>query len=230
MAVGYSNESYDRCMSALRARYTGRGVAMNAKKNAAALEAQDAASKQLASHSSAADTICFNRVSGISDTYRSGEYKGSKYMTSDDFIRYFRNRRSFHMPTALVAAKQQAMEDKAQQKSTAVAAGRKGGAGSTALTSAESQAKEGHIRGRVEAFVKKWFPMEQKQGRSEGAKFHFPVAAAGSMAAFALSLGLIVSGSVMIGSASGELGGTGKRLRHPQVTGTGSGRQRFFFG
>jgi len=78
--------------------------------------------------------------------------------------------------------------------------------GATALTTADGQAKEGHLKSRVEAFVKKWFPMEQKEGRTQGAKFRFPVAAAGSMAAFALSLGLIVSGSVMIGSASGELG------------------------
>ena len=42
--------------------------------------------------------------------------------------------------------------------------------------------------------------------RTEGGRFRLPTAAMGSVAAFALSLGLIVSGSVMIGSASGEVG------------------------
>lgn len=40
----------------------------------------------------------------------------------------------------------------------------------------------------------------------EGARFRIPVSVVSGMAVFSVSLGLIVSGSVMIGSASAELG------------------------
>jgi len=52
------------------------------------------------------------------------------------------------------------------------------------------------------------------QGRSEGEKLRFPMAAVGGMAAFALSLGLIVGGSVMIGNASSEVGSLNAQISH----------------
>lgn len=197
------NDSYNRCMEELRARYNGRGIAVNARNSAAEQKAREDR-RMLQSQSE--NCLYYNRVNGISDLYRSGEYKGSKYMTSEDFIRYFQSRRTFRMPSAL-ASRQQAMEDKAKQSKTTAVSARSGlGAGNTALTASENSGKEGHLKSRVETFVKKWFPMEAKVGRVVEEKFRFPMKAVGSMAAFALSLGLIVSGSVMIGSASGELG------------------------
>ena len=203
MAMENRNDSYNRCMTELRARYRGRGIAVNAKNGAAAQEAREA---ERMLQAQADSCLYFDRASGISDVYRSGEHKGSKYMTSEDFIRYFHNRRTVQMPSALVA-RQQAMAAKAKQNNTAVVSGRNArGAGNTALTASDGSGKEGHLKTRVETFVKKWFPVEVKQGRTVEGKIRFPMKAVGSMAAFALSLGLIVSGSVMIGSASGELG------------------------
>ena len=71
------------------------------------------------------------------------------------------------------------------------------------------QGKEGHLRTLVSAlkeFAIKWFPIEAREGRAEGERRRLPVAAMAGVAVFALSLGFIVSGSVMIGSASAELG------------------------
>ncbi|MBE6556971.1 MAG: hypothetical protein E7664_04435 [Ruminococcaceae bacterium] len=201
MAVGYSNESYERCISELRARYTGRGFCVAVQKNAAAQDAEHA--KLLPERE---ESVSFHRGSGITDAYRSGEYNGSKYMTSDDFVRYFRNRRTFNMPSALVSAKQKAMEAKGEQAENGALTRRSGNARGGAVTTAEASAKEGHLASRLETFVKKWFPAEIREGRTEGGRFRLPTAAMGSVAAFALSLGLIVSGSVMIGSASGEVG------------------------
>ena len=48
--------------------------------------------------------------------------------------------------------------------------------------------------------------MERKEGRTERTKFRFPAAATSGIAVFAVSLGLIVGGSVMLGNASGEVG------------------------
>ena len=41
MAANYMNESYDRCMAELRARYSGRGVSVNARNTAKAQIAVD---------------------------------------------------------------------------------------------------------------------------------------------------------------------------------------------
>jgi hypothetical protein len=147
--------------------------------------------------------VVFNRVSGISDEYRSGEYNGSRYMTSEDFARYFRNRNTYNMPIALRGA-QQSMQAKSQGRQAVV--GRRGD-GRDSLVAADGTSKEGHLKTRIETFVNKWFPREPLVGRSEGEKLRFPVSVVGSMAALAISFGLIVGGSVMIGSASGEVGG-----------------------
>lgn len=199
MAVNYTNDSYNRCIAELRARYTGRGVSVSVKRTAA----QQVANEVNMLAESSDSYVSFDRVTGISNEYRSGEYKGSKYMTSDDFARYFRNRNTYNMPLALRNA-QQSMKDKAQ-KPSAVAVGR-GGSRRDTLVPSESTSKEGHLKTRIETFVTKWFPVEPREGRTVGERFKFPTAAVGSMAAFALSLGLIVGGSVMIGSASGEVG------------------------
>lgn len=198
MAVNYTSESYDRCMAQLRARYIGRGVGVSAKRTAAEQEKRDMAA--LAARNENYNS--FDRVSGISNEYRSGEYKGGRYMTSDDFVRYFRNRNTYNMPLALKNA-QQSMKDKAQTPNSVTA---RGGSKRDSLVASEAAAKEGHLRARVETFLKKWFPLEPLEGRTEGEKFKFPTAVIGGMAAFALSLGLIVGGSVMIGNASGEVG------------------------
>ena len=198
MAVNYTSESYDRCMAQLRARYIGRGVGVSAKRTAAEQEKRDMAA--LAARNENYNS--FDRVSGISNEYRSGEYKGGRYMTSDDFVRYFRNRNTYNMPLALKNA-QQSMKDKAQTPNSVTA---RVGSKRDSLVASEAAAKEGHLRARVETFLKKWFPLEPLEGRTEGEKFKFPTAVIGGMAAFALSLGLIVGGSVMIGNASGEVG------------------------
>ena len=196
MAVNYTNDSYDRCIAELRARYIGRGVSVSAKRTAKEQEALD---------SGESTSFGFSRISGVSNEYRSGVYNGSKYMTSDDFIRYFRNRSRYNMPLAL-RNEQTSMEEKS--KETRELVGRRSGRISkgNALTVSESSSKEGNLITRVESFVAKWFPVEPREGRETGARFKFPTAAVSSMAAFALSLVLIVSGSVMVGNASGEVG------------------------
>ena len=123
-------------------------------------------------------------------------------MTSDDFVRYFRNRDNYNMPLALRNA-QQSMKDKAKRPE---AVSVRNGVQRDSLVAADSTSKEGHLKTRVQTFIKKWFPVEPCEGRSIGERFRFPTAVVGAMAAVSLSLGLIVGGSVMIGNASGELG------------------------
>ena len=190
------NESYNRCINELRSRYKGRGVA-----NSIGTEAR-AKKDEPAMLNGAESYVLFDSRSNIADSYRSGVYNGSKYMTSDDFVRYFKSRREFYMPEALRKKQEEAQVKAVAQKRTA-------GRGSRELSYSESDSKEGHLAPLVSALKElknKWFPVEPTEGRREGRRIRVPVEAMSGLAVFTLSLGLIVGGSVMIGNASGEVG------------------------
>lgn len=197
MAVEHMNDSYDRCIAELRNRYRGRAVSGNMKNETAMLEKRmDEQESELQSY------ILFDSRSKIADSYRSGEYNGSKYMTSDDFVRYFKSRRAFYMPKV-----QQSEEAKAEEVSSSAVPQRKNGA--SPASPAEAGSKEGHIERLLsvgkELFLK-WVPIERREGRSESRQARFPIPVLASMAAFVISMTLIVGGSVMVGDATAEVG------------------------
>ena len=200
MAVENINDSYNRCIAELRSRYRGKAISNNAKQEAATLRERD----MLSAGQNTDGYVLFDSRSKIADSYRSGVYNGSRYMTSDDFVRYFRSRRAFYSPSAYKAAEAEA---KAAENSAVPA--RKNGASSSSLTPSESGSKESHIQGliaTVKRFANEWFPAERKEGRTEGRKFKLPVSAMAGIAVFAISMTLIVSGSVLVGTAEGEVG------------------------
>ena len=196
----YNNDSYNRCITELRTRYRGRAVSGNLKNEIAAISEREAANSQGAPES----YIMFDSRSKIVDSYRSGVYNGSKYMTSDDFVRYFKSRRAFYMPSTVKAE-----EAKAEAAKNSAVPARKNGASSTGLISSESGSKEGHMQGlwsTVKELAEKWFPIERRGNRAEGARFRMPVSAMAAIAVFAISMSLIVSGSVMVGEATAKVG------------------------
>ena len=200
MAVENMNDSYDRCIAELRSRYRGKAILNNAKQEAATLRERDALSEGANNES----YVLFDSQSNIADSYRSGVYNGNRYMTSDDFVRYFKSRRAFYSPSTFKAEEAEAEA----AKNSAVPA-RKNGASSSSLTHGESGSKESHIQGliaTVKNLAKEWFPIERKEGRSEGRRFKLPVSAMAGVAVFAISMTLIVSGSVLVGTSEGEVG------------------------
>ncbi len=199
MAVEFMNDSYNRCLCELRERYKGRGISENAKSEAVLQGKNEARTRTIAPGA----YVLFDSRSKIADVYRSGEYNGSKYMTSDDFVRYFKSRRAFYMPEL----KKEELPKEAEMASSALA--KRGKSARSGLVSGESGGKEGHLQTAVSAlkvFCDKWFPIERREGRENMGGFRFPAAAMSGIAVFAVSLGLIVGGSVMLGSASGEVG------------------------
>jgi len=185
MSFQNGNESYTRCVAALKQKYGARGLSLGMRKSVEEEAVRETKAKVLTSDS----FYTYDTRSGIASDYRSGD--GGKYMTSNDFVRYFRNRHSFVIPTGRAGV------DRSVVKSAASA--REG----------SSDSKEGHIRRAVSALIelkKKWLPVESREGRTVGTKFKFPALAMSCIAVFAISLGLIVSGSVMLGNISGELG------------------------
>lgn len=198
--VEYTNDSYNRCITELRARYRGRAVSSNLKNEIAAIAKREAANCE----NSSENYVLFDSRSKIVDSYRSGVYNGSKYMTSDDFVRYFKSRRAFYMPSTVKAE-----EAKAEAAKNSAVPARKNGASSTGLVSSESGSKEGHIQGlwsSAKELAKKWFPIERRGDRAEGIRFRVPVSAMAAIAVFTISMSLIVSGSVMVGEATGQIG------------------------
>lgn len=206
MAVESMNDSYNRCIAELRERYRGKAITGNARQEAAALRERDA----IAAGDSGDRYVLFDSRSRIAESYRSGIYNGSRYMTSDDFVRYFKSRRAFYTPSTFKAAETAAME----AENTAVPA-RKNGASRSGLTQSESGSKESHIQGVISAvkeFALKWFPTEQREGRTEGKRFKLPVTAMLGVVAFSISMTLIVSGSVLVGTSEGEVGKLDNRI------------------
>ena len=191
------NDSYNRCLAELRERYRSRGFSTNVAADASLQAKQEESTRALAPEA----YVLFDAGSKIADQYRSGEYNGSKYMTSDDFIRYFKTRRAFYMP-------QLAKEQMPEEQIKSVPERRRHGSAGQGLVKSES-GKEGHLISALSALRvlrDKWLPMERKEGRTETTKFRVPAAAMSGIAVFAVSLGLIVGGSVMLGNASGEVG------------------------
>lgn len=186
-------DSYDRCLSELRERYQYRGISVNVKSEMLLQTKKEESTRAIAPEA----YVLFDAGSKIADSYRSGEYQGSKYMTSGDFVRYFKTRRAFYMPDTMPAEAPAAVPER-HRRSTA-------GQG----TVKSESGKEGHLAtalSAVKEWKERWLPTERKEGRTERTKFRFPAAAASGIAVFAVSLGLIVGGSVMLGNASGEVG------------------------
>ncbi len=180
------NESYYLCLDQLRTRYRGRGVATN---------------MAISEKKNAENYILTDSRAGIGDTYRSGVYNGARYMTSEDFVRYFKTRREFNMPEAL----RQKQKESEVLDQTSLPTRRIAGRG----IRESSDSKEGHLQNLLSALKslrEKWLPIEPTEGRAESGRLRLPAAAMSGLAVFTLSLGLIVGGSVMLGSASGEVG------------------------
>ena len=121
-------------------------------------------------------------------------------MTSEDFVRYFKHRRAFYSPTT-----QEERVPTVVNENRAVT-GRGRGIGNR---TSDSNGKEGHLAHTASVLKDlaiRWFPVERREGRSESRGFRMPVSVMSGIAVFAVSLGLIVGGSVMLGNASGEVG------------------------
>ncbi len=195
MAVEHLNDSYDRCLCELRERYRGRGALGSVRTESALQESREESTRAIAPEA----YVLFDARSKIADCYRSGEYNGSKYMTSDDFVRYFKHRRSFYAPK---------LETQAAPHEVTVADRRRGVANGREMNRADS-GKEGHLKTAwvvLRGLKEKWFPIEAREGRAEHGRFRIPAATMSGLAVFSLSLGLIVGGSVMLGNAAGKVG------------------------
>lgn len=144
-------------------------------------------------------------------SYQSGSYMGVSYMTSDDFAKYYKERREFNTPNAHKRDKSE--YDEIEKKDREKKAGESSVPPKKALWLAikyelKTRAKKIKSKLNAEGFKElsgEWFPSDEVENRREGKKSRFPKKSIPAFVIITLSLLLIVSGSVMVSHAEIEV-------------------------
>ena len=190
-------------------RYKNRGVTTRVRCDA---DAQSSRHKIAVCNAPLAYSIDYMRVSPFDSKYRTGSYKGKSYMSSDDFALYYRDLRDYRTPKQACRAEEEyiEIEQRSIEKQKAIEAGtRSKKAKWLALThTIKAKIKETKSRLNLEEFKKfsaDWFPADCEENRREGKSKRIPRGIVSSFVVVALSLLLIVSGSVMVSRAEMEI-------------------------
>ena len=201
---GRGNDSYNNCMNRLHERYNGESARSN---------------------------IYFSKSErAVSEgNYRNGEFKGEKYMTSGDFIKYYNNRKAdavspyMHTPTANTKefkrparpAAAQTARPEAQmpsarvtvtaQKTSVMPVARKhyDENADTIVMPAVNSGKK--IKNRVKKMFDKWFGADENE-KTTKIKRKMPVAAITLLASLSIAMTMIVGTTVMLSGARAEAG------------------------
>ena len=183
-------------VQALCQRYKDRGIAAHVRLDAKKQEREEALSHAMAPGA----YIMAEKVSdGKADKYRTGLYKGTRYMTADDFVRYYHDQRSYKMPNYNIRT-----VEPTRAQETADATGGQTPKKALWLTVTEQmpQSVRKHLEGpataRLAEVSRDWFPIE-KEVQCEAAEARkMPAGVLGAMLAVTLSCMMIVGSSVMV--------------------------------
>lgn len=183
-------------VEALCHRYKDRGIAAHVRLDAKRQEREEALSHAMAPGA----YIMAEKVSdGKADKYRTGLYKGERYMTADDFVRYYHDQRSYKMPNyhiRTVSAEQTA--------EAAEAAGGQTPKKALWLTVTEQMPQsvrkylESPATARLAELSRDWFPIEKEEKCEKTDVKKLPAGVLGSMLAVTLCCVMIVGSSVMV--------------------------------
>ena len=213
-----NRNSYDNCINQLHARYDGRGVAVNVSKELRAQEKREAAEPN-------AYMIARMNKGNVSDKYRNGEYNGSKYMTTGDFLKYYNVHKN---PTPVsVQPKRPAPVTKEFKKPDVAPVARSIDTSkpprkidgtytmvSKAVTKYDpkaativmpTQKAKTKLKNRVSALVAKWFPKEEKAEKANSSSRKMPVAVIGLIASLSVAMTMIIGTSVISSGAQSEI-------------------------
>ena len=195
----------DTYINMLCERYKNRGVTTRVRCDA---DAQSSRHKKAVCNAPAAYSIDYMKVSPFDAKYRTGSYKGNTYMSSDDFALYYRDLRDYRTPrqASRDEAEYIAIEKKAIQKQKEKEAGTRSKKAKwlalTHILKAKLQEAKSHLNlQELKKFSAEWFPIDCEQNRREGKSKKIPKSVITSFVIVALSLFMIVSGSVMVSRA-----------------------------
>ena len=187
-------------------RYKNRGVTTRVKHDA---EVQLSRHKIAVCNAPHAYSIEYMKVSPFDEKYRTGSYNGKSYMSSDDFALYYRDLRDYRTPrqSSRPEAEYIEIQERAVEKQKEIEAGtRSKKAKWLALThtvKAKIKETKSHLnREHLKKFSDEWFPFDCEENRREGKSKKMPRGVVPSLVIVAISLLLIVSGSVMVSRAS----------------------------
>ena len=191
--------AYTECaeyVKALCRRYKDRGIAAHVRLDAKRQERNEALSHAMAPGA----YIMAEKVSdGKADKYRTGLYKGERYMTADDFIRYYHDQRSYKMPNYNV---REYVPAKAEDK--AEVAGGQSPKKALWLTMTEQMPQsvrkylESPATEKLGELSREWFPIEKEERCVKAEHSKLPAGVMGAMLAVTLSCLMIIGSSVMV--------------------------------
>lgn len=191
--------AYTECaeyVKALCRRYKNRGIAAHVRIDAKRQERNEALSHAMAPGA----YIMAEKVSdGKADKYRTGLYKGERYMTADDFVRYYHDQRSYKMPNYNVRT-----EPATRVEAKAEAAGGQSPKKALWLTMTEQMPQsvrkylESPATEKLGELSREWFPIEKEERVVKAEVGKMPAGVLGAMLAVTLSCVMIIGSSVMV--------------------------------
>ena len=183
-------------VEALCRRYKDRGISAHVRLDAKRQEREEALSHAMAPGA----YIMAEKVSdGKADKYRTGLYKGERYMTADDFVRYYHDQRSYKMPNYNVRTVEPThAENPAEQT------GGQSPKKALWLTVTEQMPQsvrkylESPATARLAELSRDWFPIEKEEKIEKTDVKKMPAGVLGAMLAVTLCCFMIVGSSVMV--------------------------------
>lgn len=181
-------------VEALCRRYKERGISAHVRHDAKRQEREEALSHAMAPGA----YIMAERVSdGKADKYRTGLYKGERYMTADDFVRYYHDQRSYKMPNYSV---REIAAEQIEKEATGGQSPKK----ALWLTVTEQMPQsvrkylESPATARLAEISRDWFPIEKEQKSDKSEAKKMPAGVLGAMLTLTLCCVMIVGSSVMV--------------------------------
>lgn len=186
----------------LCARYKDRGMATHVRADAALQERNEALTRALAPGA----YVGTDKISERNHTdYKTGFYRGTAYMTAEDFVNYYKAQREYRSPTTANA-------DIAASASRGVAEAKEGIPPKKEVWLTKTDKLPAFIRRflqtpagvKTNQLAAEWFQVE-KEVKKSGVRTKFPLGVLVSLVAFACALTMIISSSVMVSHVTTEI-------------------------
>ncbi len=195
-------DSLHKSLLALRTRFEGRGIMHSVRR--------DASRQAAAARNARAMAPGAYGTATLSDRFRTGEENGMRYMTSADFVRYYKEHRRRMRPDAdlrymAVVRNAANVVPRVKPKKTALAsvgeADRRFAKALVSRLPASVREKHPAIEKRA-AEVHGWIKSETVREAPKSEKRKFPISVASAILVTLISLSLVVGGTVMESDAN----------------------------
>ena len=209
-------DSFERALSELRLRFEGRGMRQSVRRDA---KRQSLAVMNTRALAPGAYTD-YGAPTALNDRFRTGECDGMRYMTSDDFVRYYKEHRKACRADADIST----MAVRHEGRGNIPAPKKKKPL--LAPASAESRQFVGKIASRLPAAVRERHPEIERRAAEAHTwikadcikddpkrKRAFPVSVASAILVMVISLTLVIGGTVMYSDANARYREASDRLQ-----------------